>query len=686
MLLFAFQTLASGWLLIVCLAAASLLTWLLYRRQQRFERPWSWILPTLRFAGLFLLFILLLSPFVVLTLQQEEKPTLLVYLDQSASVSGEVNTLYEQSLKEPLKAMEEKYNVRILRFADRVYEAGDTLKAVNATDLGCIPQHMNNYRDFRRVAAVLVLSDGIQNRGLSPLVTPLMGSPVIYTVGLGDTTPQSDVRISGVQVNESVFLGSEFSVEVQLQCNAAFLSPYKVELFDGSRFLQSQSGSFSKGNGYKRLVFSLKAGQAGLKQFRVVVSPLQGEKNLANNQATAVTEVVDDRKNTVIVQAASHPDVGAIRRLLEGNARYNVSLADPGFLPNPQSADIFIVHGMPVNENQAAWLKRLTETGKPFFHISTLQTRRSLLGAMPGGMSPAANGQSEEALPQPSPDFTEIAFEPEVMRRILTFPPLKVAYGRWQTDGTQKVFLKQRIGNIETPYPLHYFRDAANSRNVWLCGEGFWRWRMREYSAFGDCKATEALLFQSLQYLSVNARPRTLVLKSLRNAYEAGENVMLQATYTDAAGNRDNKSGCELVLEGEKGFKRLYSMAASQDMYRLEATGLPPGQYKATARLNKNPGQMASTVFFISELVEETFLSQANHEVLRQWSAKNKGVFVSRKDVGTVVETLKNQESARPVIFQETKITELIHAKWFFLVIVCCFALEWFMRKFLGGY
>lgn len=686
MLLFAFQTLASGWLLIACLAAAAVLTWLLYRKQKQFDKPWSWILPALRFMGLFLLFILLLSPFVVLTLQQEEKPTLLVYLDQSASVSGEVNSVYEKSLKEPLNALSDKFNVRILRFADKVYETGDTLKARNATDLGCISQHINDYRDSRRVAAVLVVSDGIQNRGLSPLVTPLMSSPVVYAVGLGDTTPQSDVRISGVQVNESVFLGSDFTVEVQLQCNASFAAPFKVELFDGGRFLQSQSGNFGRGNGYKRLVFTLKAGQAGLKQFRVVVTPLPGERNLANNQATAITEVVDDRKNTVIVQASAHPDVGAIRGLLEGNARYNVSLANPGVLPNTQSADIFIVHGMPVNENQAAWLKRLATTGKPYFHISTLQTLRNLMGNLPGGVSPSAIGQSEDVLPRPSPDFTEIAFEPEVIRRIATFPPLKVAYGRWQVDGTQKVFLKQRIGNIETPYPLHYFRDVSNSRSVWLCGEGFWRWKMKEYSTYGDYIATESLLFQSLQYLSVKSKPRSFVLKALRNEYESGENVMLQATYTDAAGNSDNKSGCELVIEGEKGFKRVYSMAAGQNMYRLEAAGLPPGQYKATARLNKNPAQVASTVFFISQMVEETALSQANHEILRQWAARNQGLFMGRDKVGSLMESIKNQETAKPVIYQETKITELIHAKWFFLLIVCCLALEWFLRKYLGSY
>jgi hypothetical protein len=59
---------------------------------------------------------------------------------------------------------------------------------------------------------------------------------------------------------------------------------------------------------------------------------------------------------------------------------------------------------------------------------------------------------------------------------------------------------------------------------------------------------------------------------------------------------------------------------------------------------------------------------------------------MGRDKVGSLMESIKNQETAKPVIYQETKITELIHAKWFFLLIVCCLALEWFLRKYLGSY
>jgi hypothetical protein len=118
----------------------------------------------------------------------------------------------------------------------------------------------------------------------------------------------------------------------------------------------------------------------------------------------------------------------------------------------------------------------------------------------------------------------------------------------------------------------------------------------------------------------------------------------------------------------------------------LETAVLPPGQYKATARLDKNPAQFATTVFFVTSMIAETAQTRATHGLLRQWASRYGGIFVNRNGIEELKPILEKQETARPVVYSETKITELIHAKWFFLIIVLCFSLEWIFRKYLGGY
>jgi hypothetical protein len=189
-----------------------------------------------------------------------------------------------------------------------------------------------------------------------------------------------------------------------------------------------------------------------------------------------------------------------------------------------------------------------------------------------------------------------------------------------------------------------------------------------------------------LQYLSVKASRRSFVLKTTKNEFESDESIALQAVWVDGAGNMDNKTACELTLQGDKGFKRVMPMAAYQDLYRVETSGLAPGQYTATARLDKSPPLLASTVFYVNPMLAEISQTQANHELLRQWASKYKGMFVGQNRADEIIQNLNQQQAAKPVVYAETKITELIHVKWFFLFIVLCFSLEWIFRKYLGSY
>jgi hypothetical protein len=118
----------------------------------------------------------------------------------------------------------------------------------------------------------------------------------------------------------------------------------------------------------------------------------------------------------------------------------------------------------------------------------------------------------------------------------------------------------------------------------------------------------------------------------------------------------------------------------------LETAGLPAGQYKATSKLNKNPKLTASAVFYVNPMVTEISRTQADHAVLRQWAAKYNGYFAGSDKTKDLVNEMEKQEAAKPIVFSETKVTELIHAKWFFFIIIVCFAGEWILRKYLGSY
>jgi hypothetical protein len=94
---------------------------------------------------------------------------------------------------------------------------------------------------------------------------------------------------------------------------------------------------------------------------------------------------------------------------------------------------------------------------------------------------------------------------------------------------------KQKIGNVETNYPLLAFNDEAGRKTAALTGEGLWRWQLAEYREFGNHHAVEELLSQTVQYLTANANRQRFRVYAAKNVFDEGENVLLNAElYNDA--------------------------------------------------------------------------------------------------------------------------------------------------------
>ena len=686
--LFAFQTLASGWLVLLCAASSVGLAWLLYRKDNRFaERPWKWILPSLRFVGLFFLLLLLLSPFLVFNSQKEEKPALLVYYDKSKSLPDSIGGNLYPAIEKQLSGLEDRYEIRSFAFGENVVGFADSGLKRSATDFGSLVDHVNDYQGSRRVSAVLVISDGILNKGINPLAKKLVKSPSLFTVGVGDTTPYEDLKLGPVQINESVFIGSEFGIETSLKWSGNSSVNWLATLYEGDNAIQRREGVLRAGSSFAKVEFKVKATSSGIKNYKVVVAPVSQERNIANNQAVGLTEVVDNRKSIALVQHAAHPDIAALVRVVEGNARYRLMLAEPGFLPEPAAADIFIVHGIPTADaREQAWIKRIAGSGKSIWYIASVQTQWSALASLAGGQVPNGSGKTEDVLPQVASDFSDIAFEPEVLKRISSWPPLKVAFGKWETNAGQHILLKQRIGSVITQYPLFYVRETGKQRSAWLTGEGLWRWKMKELATHGDNLAFESLVYNTLQYLGATGNNVPFVLTSLKKEYLQDDGVMLNATRYDAAGNADNSIPCELTIEDNKQFRRSVRMSGFGGGYRAEIGTLPPGNYKATATLKGGEKLTAGTSFFVNAISPEATQTQADFGLLRRWAGQNNGSFAAANQISGIIKQLGSAEQSKKILYTETKLTDLIHAKWFFLIILICFSGEWFLRKYLGGY
>ncbi len=666
----------------VCILASALFTWLLYKYGNAFGKPWNYVLSGFRFLAGFLLFALLLSPFISLKHNKEAKPELLVYFDRSLSVS-ETSAFYDK-VKTSLNRLNAKYNVRLFEFGGNVQNIGDTAVNTASTDLGAVSLHCNEFAETRNAAAMLVITDGIFNRGQNPLFVSLNKNPRVFSLGLGDTSQYPDIKVAGVQLNESVFLGSEFVIEATVTGKLLSEKSWTAVLSENGREVARKSVAFAGSEGFERLEFRLKAASPGLKQYTLAVEYAGQESNKINNLATAVTEVVDTRKKIAVVMNSSNPDVGALRRVIEDQARYTLQVATPGELPDAGSADIFIVHGMPENARQANWLEGLKSQNKPFWSISSLQTAPELLGKLSGINLPPGGSKTEDVQAFAEKSFSEFEPEPGWEKKVSNWPPLKVRYGRFSANASHKVLLRQKIGSIETDYPLLLCKNEGKNREVYLLGEGIWKWKMKDFVKGEGSPVFDDLVMKLLQYLGASNSDKKFVCRSLRRDYDPGEPVVLVAENRDATGNLVNQASCSLKIEGPQNFSRSVQMAKSNKTYRFDMGSLPTGTYNFRATLEG--GQVSTGLFFVNDAGLEKADKVANHGLLRQWAIKTGGQFYKAADYEKVVEKLADENIAKPMIYEENSVTDLIQAKWFFALIVFFLTAEWVIRKYLGQY
>ena len=87
------------------------------------------------------------------------------------------------------------------------------------------------------------------------------------------------------------------------------------------------------------------ANAVGIKEVKVNISPLENERNLANNERVTAIEVIDEKTNIAIISELLHPDIGALKKAIESNEQRSVSILKPQIpIKDLEEVDLFILY------------------------------------------------------------------------------------------------------------------------------------------------------------------------------------------------------------------------------------------------------------------------------------------------------------------------------------------------------
>lgn len=680
----------SPWFILLCLLAGLVYAWLLYKPAK--THVWSKRLNTLLFGLRFLLVsflaLLLLGPYIKQMKRTFEEPTFVVAVDNSLSVAE----IYDSSRLEQMKqqiaqlkeSLGEKANVQ-LRSLNKEIPVDSLSFSEKSTNLSQLIRETKEEFENRNLAGMVLLTDGIYNRGTSPSFVP-HNFPV-YTVGLGDTIPQKDLNLRNLYYNKVAYQGNKFRILAELGQTGFAGETAVLTLWQNGRKLDSKSVALQEAQPLYEEEFILEAKEEGVQHYVVTVSEKESEFTFTNNQKSAFIEVVEGREKILIVAPAPHPDIKAIRSAIEQNKNYEVMLYIPGLQPyKPEKYDLVILHQAP-SRRDIPQLQEILNNSNAHWYIVGKQTHIPRFNELNPLLSINQQGQEfDKAFPVYNSAFNLFTYESEKIQHLSKFPPVAVPFGQLNLKGEAQILLYQKVGNIETERPLLVINAQGEKKSAVMLGEGMWQWRLQEWAQAEQFTAFDEFVQKTVQLLSAKEDKRKFrVYPVAREVFDTEGVTFITEVYNQLY-ERVWGQQVDLTISNEAGEQRNYSYSNTRNNPRYTVSQLPQGVYTYTASTTLEGEKLTDTgEFTVTELQLESISLTADFNLLRNLSTKSGGRFYQLSELDQLNQDLQQQD-LKSTVYAEEDYLPVINLEWLFFVLLLLISAEWFIRKYSGSY
>jgi hypothetical protein len=682
------------WLL-ASFALALVVSYALYRNNPlKFSKKWmEYTIMGIRFLVVFILCFLLLEPMIKWVTERKEKPILVLAIDNSESMkqskdSSYLNNLFGNDLASFKEAVSNRFDVVTYTLGEKTKKENTYSfkeKLSNISD--ALVQIENDHYNLNHTTTILI-SDGIYNQGSNPTYALQKGSAPIYTIAIGDTTQKKDALIAKVKHSNTVYAGNDFEVMADVKaffCNGENIN---ISLSEGNELLFS-SNIIARGNNfYTTQKISLSNAKEGLHTYQISIAPLNKESNLLNNKVQIQVNVVRTKQKIVLLYLNAHPDIGAIVKSLEDNPNYELSsyslsdYKDEGI----NEASMFILHQVPGSRGEGAkLLQRLQQNNIPIFHIIGRQTGLAFL-ANAGTLKitgPAQNSNESQAWV--NDNFPYFQIDENLKTSIQKFAPLIAPYGNYQIPAEAPVLLFQQIGSVKTNTPLLFFTNSKGFNQSFLCGEGFWRWRLQDFVLNQNQFNTQTFISKIIQWTAGKNDRSKFRVSPTKKFYDENESVVFEAELFNELNERINNKEISLTLKNEAQKTFNYQFSKTEQAYNLDIGNMAPGKYSYEAQVNGSTNlNVPKGQIHIRSLQIEAMQTKADYQLLAAISSETNGKAYTKNDWQKLASELLENSNMKTVVYKQDELKNLLHQKWIFFLIILLISLEWLTRKWNG--
>lgn len=690
-----------SWYLFFCVLAGLGYALVLYFRDKTFKEQSAalvWGMGVLRFLAVTTICVLLMSPLLRSVDTQTQKPVIVLAQDASesvgASLTDEQKTAYAAEMAQLQAALSDKFEVKTYQFGDQVREGMDGEYKDKKTNITAALSEIYDVYSNQNLGGVVLATDGIYNEGSNPIYTGNKLAVPIYAVALGDTTPQRDLLLRRVSHNRIAYLGDKFTIQADIaarNCEGTTTNLTVSSIEDGTvRNLQQITIPINRADFFTTRELILDANRSGVQRYRLTLSQVAGEATTVNNVKDIFVDVLDARQKILLLANSPHPDLSALRQSILTNKNYQVEVAYAGsFSGNVADYDMVVLHQLPSTANDVtAILNNIKARRVPVLHIVGAQTSLPRLNQLQNLVRIRANAPTtNEVQGVVASGFSLFTIDDATQKAVASFPPLVAPFGDFDAVGGGQVMLYQRIGKIDTRYPLVILGEVDNVRTGVICAEGIWKWRLFDFLQNQNHALFDPMLGKVVQYVSLKEDKRRFRVNTDKNIFEENEAIVFDAELYNDSYELINEPDATIVVTDGDGKEYNFTFNKTERAYTLNAGILPVGSYRYKARTQS--GGQALTVdgqLSVQPIQLELYEATADHGMLRLLSEQFGGALRYPGQLADIPALIAQTGYDKPVLYQTTQTRPLINTKWIFGLLLLLLSLEWFLRRYFGAY
>jgi hypothetical protein len=651
----------------------------MYKSKKRSKR--YVLLTFLRFLTLFSVLLLLINPKFEKVTYFNEKPNLVIAVDNSESVSYLKQNEKAKQLLDDLqsnKDLNERFNLDVYSFGKELKPLDSLTFNERQSNVAQVFDNLNQVYNTS-IAPTIVISDGNQTYGNDYEFATNKYKQPIFPIVLGDTIQHTDLKIEQLNVNRYAYLKNKFPIEIIAVYNGKSSVSTELKITSGNATVYSQSLNFNTTNSSQVINVTLPANSVGVQTYKATLIPLENEKNVVNNIKNFAVEVIDQKTNVAIVSDILHPDLGAFKKAIESNEQRQATILKPNeFLNNSNDFQLVIVYQP--NNNFKLFYDEIAKLNLNKFTVLGNNTTWSALNNYQSNYKQDITNQTENFQPTLNANYATFIVDD---LNFSDFPPLETEFGETEFSIPFETILYKTINGRQINEPLLATFEINDRREAVLNGEGIWRWRAQSYLDDQSFENFDNFIGKLVQYLSSNQKRNRLNV-TYESFYNGNDNITVAAQFFNKNYEFDDTANLQITLKSKDDQStKTYPFLLKNNSYEVDLSGLPAGDYEFTVSVGSENISTSGVFKVLDYNVEQQFLN-ANVSKLQKLSANSQGTSYFIDNTNNLISDLLNDKRFVTIQKSTKNTMPLIDWQWLLAIIVLSLAAEWFISKYNG--